>query len=250
VSTPGRAGRMSLSLSPIVHGVDVELGPTQRGLEGHGRSAYLPLYPPGSHWTNSPCCWGFSTRDRFPAPLSHSALLTCRLSPRLLGGSRRVVSARLVMCAAFMARVGALAAVRVRVNALAGSMQTFAQTEQVSAYILPYHCCASILCLRTAYHRACCTPSARRVKFSSTSAFSPHPRTPNNPSNSRLSRSAVLSSTRSTSSRFPSPFSTASVSLRSSTAPDEIMELEGVIPDYVQDICVTGEHVLSSNERG
>jgi N-acetyl-gamma-glutamyl-phosphate reductase/acetylglutamate kinase len=30
---------------------------------------------------------------------------------------------------------------------------------------------------------------------------------------------------------------------------NEIMELEGVIPDYVQGICVTGKHVLSSNER-
>jgi hypothetical protein len=29
MSTPGRAGRMSLSLSPIVHSVSVELGPTQ-----------------------------------------------------------------------------------------------------------------------------------------------------------------------------------------------------------------------------
>jgi N-acetyl-gamma-glutamyl-phosphate reductase/acetylglutamate kinase len=31
---------------------------------------------------------------------------------------------------------------------------------------------------------------------------------------------------------------------------NEIMELEGVIPDYVQGICVTGEYLLSSNERG
>jgi hypothetical protein len=101
MSTPARAGRMSLlSLSPIVASVDVELGPALRGLEGDDRSAYLLLYPPGSHWTNSPCCWGFSTHDRFAAPLSHSALLTCRLSPCLLGGSRRVVSARLVLHAA------------------------------------------------------------------------------------------------------------------------------------------------------
>jgi hypothetical protein len=57
---------------------------------------------------------GFSTRERFGPPLSHdySALLTCRLSPRLLGGSSRVVPARLVIRGASMARAGALAAGR------------------------------------------------------------------------------------------------------------------------------------------
>jgi hypothetical protein len=86
---------VSLPLSPIVHHVDVELGPTQRGLEGHGRSAYPPLCPPGSRWTSSPCCQGFPTcGHRFS---SSSALVTCRLSPPLLGGSRQLVSARLVL---------------------------------------------------------------------------------------------------------------------------------------------------------
>jgi N-acetyl-gamma-glutamyl-phosphate reductase/acetylglutamate kinase len=31
---------------------------------------------------------------------------------------------------------------------------------------------------------------------------------------------------------------------------NEIMDLEGVIPDYVEGICFTGEYVLSSNEHG